>query len=166
MSSNILFFLLSGLVLYGGLRVITHKNLVSCALHLAGSMLALAGLFFILGAHFIAGVQVVVYAGAVMVLFVMVVMLFDLEAQQENLWSTGLWAKSGVVFFFTGFIAGLFPISLHLFKPLPFKKIVETDTKDLAYMLFSEYILAFEALGILLLLIAIGVATICRKGNK
>lgn len=166
MSSNILFFLLSGLVLYGGLRVITHKNLVSSALHLAGSMLALAGLFFILGAHFIAGVQVVVYAGAVMVLFVMVVMLFDLEAQPENLWSAGLWHKSGVVFFFTGFIAGLLPISLHLFKPLPFKKIIASDTKDLAYILFSKYILDFEALGILLLLIAVGAATICRKGNK
>ena len=163
MTSNILFFLLSGLVLYGGFRTITHKNLMVSALHLAGSMLALAGLFFILGAHFIAGVQVVVYAGAVMVLFIMVVMLFNLEEKQHSLWNISLWPKSGLVFFFTGLIAGLFPISLHLLKPLPFKDLPAANTKELSFLLFTKYTLIFEVLGILLLLIAIGVATLCRK---
>ena len=47
---DILFFVLSAVVLYGAFQVVTHTHLVVCALHLAGSMLALAGLFFILGA--------------------------------------------------------------------------------------------------------------------
>ena len=48
-------FCFSGLVLYGALGAVTYRNLVVCALHLAGSMLALAGLFFIMGAHFFSG---------------------------------------------------------------------------------------------------------------
>ena len=141
---------------------VTHKDLVVCALHLAGSMLALAGIFFILGAHFIAGVQVIVYAGAVMVLFVMVVMLFDLKRKNIVLFSSGLWIKLAGLFFLTGLIAGVFPLSLHLFRPLPAKALQAASTKELSYLLFTKYVLAFEVLGVLLLVIAVGVAVLCR----
>ena len=157
------FILLSSLVLYGAVLTVVHKDMVVCALHLAGSMLALAGLFFILGAHFIAGVQVVVYAGAVMVLFVMVVMLFDLKRKNYILFSGGLWPKLAGLFFLTGLVAGVFPLSLHLLRPLPAEAIKAVSTKELSYLLFTEYILAFEVLGVLLLLIAVGVAVLCRS---
>ena len=160
---DILFILFSMFVLYGAVITVTHKDMVICALHLAGSMLALAGLFFILGAHFIAGVQVIVYAGAVMVLFVMVVMLFDLKRKKEALFSEGLWMKLASLFFFSGLIVGVFPFSLHLFHPRAMETIQKTSTKDLSALLFTEYILAFEVLGILLLLMAVGVAVLCRS---
>ena len=163
MTEQILFILLSGLALYGALVVVSQRHLVVCALHLAGTMLSLAGLFFILGAPFIAGVQVIVYAGAVMVLFIMVVMIFDLEKQSTDLLSQRLWIKAGLVFFLTGLIAGLLPLSLHFFKPLEFEKIIPTDTKDLAHLLFSKYVVGFEILGVLLLLIAVGTAVLCQK---
>ena len=164
--SEVLFMLFSVFVLYGAVVTVTHKDLVICALHLAGSMLALAGLFFILGAHFIAGVQVVVYAGAVMVLFVMVVMLFDLKQTNSVLFSGGLWLKLGSLFFLTGLIAGVFPLSLHLFQPRSAKVLQTTSTKELSYLLFTKYVLAFEVLGVLLLLIAVGVAVLCRSQNS
>ena len=163
---EVLFILFSTLVLYGGLVTVLHRDLVVCALHLSGSMLALAGLFFILGAHFIAGVQVVVYAGAVMVLFVMVVMLFDLKKKDSIVFSKGLWLKIASLFFFTGLIAGVFPLSLHLFRPRPVHAIEPTATKELSQLLFTKYIFAFEILGVLLLLIAVGVAVLCRPQNK
>ena len=160
---EILFIFFSALVLYGGLVTVFHRDLVVSALHLAGSMLALAGLFFILGAHFIAGVQVVVYAGAVMVLFVMVVMLFDLKKEDSVLFSKGIWPKIASLFFLTGLIAGTLPLSLHLFQPLAAQVIEPTSTKELSRLLFTKYVLAFEILGVLLLLIAVGVAVLCRS---
>ena len=163
---EMLFIFFSALVLYGALVTVFHKDLVVSALHLAGSMLALAGLFFILGAHFIAGVQVVVYAGAVMVLFVMVVMLFDLKKEDSLLFSGGLWLKGAVLFFLTGLIAGLFPLSLHLFEPRAGADLKLTSTKELSRLLFTDYILAFEVLGVLLLLIAVGVAVLCRPSKS
>ncbi|MDE0119442.1 MAG: NADH-quinone oxidoreductase subunit J [Bdellovibrionales bacterium] len=160
---DFLFILFSALALYGAVITVTHKDMVICALHLAGSMLALAGLFFILGAHFIAGVQVLVYAGAVMVLFIMVVMLFDLKRKKETLFSKGLWMKLASLFFLSGLIVGIFPFSLHLFPPRSMETIQKTSTKDLSSLLFIDYVLAFEVLGILLLLIAVGVAVLCRQ---
>lgn len=163
---ELLFIFFSSLVLYGGLVTVLHRDLVVSALHLAGSMLALAGLFFVLGAHFIAGVQVVVYAGAVMVLFVMVVMLFDLKKKDSILFSKGLWLKIASLFFFTGLIAGVFPLSLHLFQPRAVHALKPTSTKELSQLLFTKYVLAFEVLGILLLLIAVGVAVLCRTQRE
>ncbi len=164
--SEVLFFLLSGIVLYGALQVVTHRHLLVCALHLAGSMLALSGLFFILGAHFIAMVQVLVYAGAVMVLFIMVVMLFDLKKNEGPLFNSLTKWNTGVLFFFIGLIGGVFPYSLYLVQPVVFQKISVVDTRALAKLLFSDYILAFELMGILLLVIAIGATVLCRLENK
>jgi len=161
-----LFIFFSLFSLYGALVTVLHKDLVVCALHLAGSMLSLAGLFFLLGAHFIAGVQVVVYAGAVMVLFVMVVMLFDLKNPEKTKFSGGLWFKGALIFFFAGLVAGVFPLSLHLFQPLSVNALKVTPTKDISHLLFTKYVFAFEVLGVLLLLIAVGVAVLCRFLDK
>ena len=160
-----LFILFSFLVLYGAVMTVTHKDLVISALHLAGSMLALAGLFFLLGAHFIAGVQVMVYAGAVMVLFIMVVMLFDLKKQSISIFTGGLKLKLASLFFLSGLVAGVLPISLHLFHLLKMEDLKVTSTKKLSHLLFTEYVLAFEILGLLLLLIAVGVAVLCRPSK-
>ena len=161
-----MFYCFSSLVLYGAFMAVIHKNLVICALHLAGSMLALAGLFFILGAHFLAAVQVIVYAGAVMVLFLMVVMLFDLKKIDKSLFTKGVLLKTASGFFLIGLIAGFFPFSLSLFKPVLFKTLKITSTKDLAALLFSNYVFLFEVVGVLLLLIAIGVVVVCRDSSS
>ncbi len=164
--SEILFYFFSFLTIYGALITVSQRDLVICALHLAGSMLALAGLFFILGAHFIAGVQVVVYAGAVMVLFVMVVMLFDLKREESRLFNKGLWPALSCLFFLTGLVVGTFPLSLHL-RSLRFaEELQSSSTKELSYLLFTEYIFLFEVLGVFLLLIAVGVAILCRSKDR
>ena len=161
--SVFLFYFFSGLALYGAVVMVFHRNMVVCALHLALSMLALAGLFFLLGAHFLATVQVVVYAGAVMVLFVMVMMLFDLKKKDPVRFGKRLWPSLFTVFFLMGLVTGLFPLSLHLLNPLSAEELKITSTKDLSHLLWTEYVLVFEALGVLLLLIAVGVAVLCRS---
>src|SRR5438309_11756202 len=78
------FYLLSGLALLGGILVITRKNAVHSALALILTLLALAGLYLMLYAPFVAGVQIILYAGGIMVLFLFVIMLVSLEKSMKE----------------------------------------------------------------------------------
>src|SRR5438874_3700893 len=91
------FYLLSGLALLGGILVITRKNAVHSALALILTLLALAGLYLMLYAPFVAGVQIILYAGGIMVLFLFVIMLVNIDraAKEETFnkqWIVGLLA--------------------------------------------------------------------------
>ena len=72
----VIFYVFACITLFAGLGVLLHPNPIMCALHLVAAMIGIAGLFFNLKAPFIAAVQIMVYAGAVMVLFLFVVMIF------------------------------------------------------------------------------------------
>ncbi len=92
------FYLLSGLAVLGGLLVITRRNAVHSALALIVTLLAVAGLYLMLYAPFVAGVQIIVYAGGIMVLFLFVIMLVNLERtvkerQFNRIWPVGLAAS-------------------------------------------------------------------------
>src|SRR5438132_5030310 len=78
------FYLLSGLALLGGILVITRKNAVHSALALILTLLALAGLYLMLYAPFVAGVQIILYAGGIMVLFLFVIMLISIERTEKE----------------------------------------------------------------------------------
>lgn len=82
--SEILFYLFATLMIGFGLAVVVNRNPVTSALCLVGSFLGLAALFVLLDAFFIATIQVMVYAGAVMVLFVFIIMLLDLKAEARR----------------------------------------------------------------------------------
>ena len=160
------FYLLSAVALYGALGTVFNKNPITCALHLAMTMISLAGLFFQLGAQFIAGVQLVVYAGAVMVLFVLVVMLFDSQKQKEEsvLNSPFLGVKTFICVFILGLVSGVIPYSVGTITKIVSPK--PTSTKELATLLFSDYIFLFEWLGFLLLVIAVGVVLLSRSKGE
>src|SRR5246127_402286 len=83
-ATTFFFYLLSGLALLGGVLVITRKNAVHSALALILTLLALAGLYLMLYAPFVAGVQIILYAGGIMVLFLFVIMLVNLERSQKE----------------------------------------------------------------------------------
>ena len=121
-----------------------------------------------LNAFFIAGVQLIVYAGAVMVLFVMVLMLFDLKHEMKT------FSKGLVGNFFklasAGVLLGMLLIYIwYSFSSDPGFKPVSNDplksmetTKDLSVALFTRYMFGFEAIGVLLLIVAIGAVTLSR----
>src|SRR5437763_14741637 len=95
------FYLLSGLALLGGILVITRKNAIHSALALILTLLAQAGLYLMLYAPFVAGVQIILYAGGIMVLFLFVIMLVNLErsAKEEHFnkqWIAGLAAAGAL----------------------------------------------------------------------
>lgn len=167
-SQDILFYVLGIIALLFGVAVVVAENPIYSALSLAVTMVSIAGLFVTLDAYFIAGVQLVVYAGAVMVLFVLVLMLFDLKHEMKA-FSKGL-IGNGLKLASAGVLLGMLTVYIwYTFSTEPTFKPVPSDsahtvqaTKDLATSLFTDYLFAFEAIGVLLLIIAVGAVTLSR----
>ena len=138
------------------------RNPVTSAMFLVLSIVSLAGLFVLLHAFFLAAVQILVYAGAVMVLFLFVIMLLDLDEQQRRKLS-----RFGLV---TGILgAGAFAIILLGAVVGPGTRdglttsTLEGRTELLGRMLFTEYLLPFEALSVLLLVAMVGVVLLSKR---
>lgn len=166
-ADSFLFWLLAAVTLISGLSVVLVSNPIYSALCLAMTMVGVSALFATLGAYFIAGVQMIVYAGAVLVLFVMVLMLFDLKTEL-GAFSRGKISgllKIATIGCLAGFLAGAFSMSIEFVEKPAAKAVVAgvDTTHNLGTLLFTKYILGFEALGILLLVIAIGVVGLARS---
>lgn len=165
-----LFWFLAIVTLVSGLSVILMSNPIYSALSLAMTMVGISALFVTLNAYFIAGVQLIVYAGAVMVLFTMVIMLFDLKKDLQAFTRgkmTGA-LKIASVGLFAGLVVGAIVLSASLFTEGGVKSTALAgegmeSTKALGTMLFSKYVFGFEALGILLLVIAVGAVALARS---
>lgn len=162
------FYSIALFLIFFAFKTISATNPIHSALYLALTMIGLAGVFFQLNAQFIAGVQMIVYAGAVMVLFVMVLMLFDLKTELRA-FTRGLFSGFLKIFsaaILAGFALGAATNSIAILDEEPKKTMSANVTKDLSILLFTKYLYAFEALGILLLVVAIGVVAVSRiKGG-
>ncbi len=168
MLTDILFYVLAALTLIFGALVVANpfsRNPITSAMFLVLTIISMAGLFVLLNAFFLAAVQVLVYAGAVMVLFLFVIMLLDLkEEERRKIKLTGLVA--GVLSI--GAIVAIFVRSLLATKPgenLPAPSAVG-DTATLGKMLFTKYLLPFEIVSILLLVAMVGVILLSKKDMK
>jgi NADH-quinone oxidoreductase subunit J len=162
-----LFWFLSIVTVSAGLAVVLLTNPIYAALSLAMTMVGVAAVFVTLNAYFLAGVQLIVYAGAVMVLFVMVLMLFDLKAEIQAFSRGNLsgFLKIGSVAMLGGLIIGAIVMSSNslLGNNLP-DLVVEADgSKQLGKLLFSKYLFGFEALGVLLMVVAVGAVALARS---
>lgn len=164
---NVLFFILAAVTIISGLTVILATNPIFCSLALAMTMISVAGIFASMNAWFVAGVQLIVYAGAVMVLFVMVLMLFDLK-DEVRAFSRGLvsgFLKIASVAVIAGVVIAAIWMSAETLFSSPATVTASTatmSTKALADLLFKKYLFSFEAMGALLLIIAIGVVALSR----
>lgn len=167
--SSQFFYLLSTALVIFSLAVILSNNPIHSALYLALAMITLAFVFFLLEAFFIAGVQLIVYAGAVMVLFVMVIMLFDLK-KEKSAFAKGPFTgfiKIASAGWLCGLIAGAVYMSTEMISTGSKGDISNlANLKTLGLQLYSNYLFAFDAIGILLLAVAIGAVAISRiKGG-
>jgi NADH-quinone oxidoreductase subunit J len=166
----LLFWFLALVTIISALGVVVLANPVFSALSLVMTMVTIAALFATLKAFFLAGVQLIVYAGAVMVLFVMVLMLFDLHKEKkaftEGAFSGGLKLLLGGML--AGLMVGAVSMSTDLFKSVPESAITNNvtgieSTKVLGNLLITQYIFGFEILGVLLLVIAVGAVALARS---
>jgi NADH-quinone oxidoreductase subunit J len=159
------FWLFAGSTVASGLIVISQKNPVAAALFLVLSMLCLAGLFVTLNAFLLAAVQVLVYAGAVLVLFLFTIMLLDLKTEKKKkIRFLGIVSGACVGALFLGAmltVLGSSPQGEVTVKSLPAE--VANDVPVLGQLLFTRYVLPFEVIGLLLLVAIIGVVLLSKR---
>jgi NADH-quinone oxidoreductase subunit J len=164
---DILFYIFALLTLGFGFLVIANpfsRNPVTSAMFLVLAIASLAGLFVLLHAFFLAAVQVLVYAGAVMVLFLFVIMLLDLKLEERRkIKKFGVAAGAISV----GTILGIFFTSLAN-SPLAAgaAPTLEGGTVLLGKLLFTQYLLPFEIVSVLLLVAIVGVVLLSKKELK
>ncbi|MEY2602204.1 MAG: NADH-quinone oxidoreductase subunit [Verrucomicrobiota bacterium] len=174
--SPFLFWIFALMMLVFGAAVIINRNPVASALSLVVSFLALAALFISLDAFFIGIIQVLVYAGAIMVLFLFIIMLLDLRA--EELRKINWVASAGGVAVAFAFIVQIFSVvgnfqaAKRSFPPLARHVLsgVEGSTSDdvhrIGLLLFGNFNLPFQIIGIVILVATIGVVMLSRRELK
>ena len=164
--TNSLFYLFAFLTLVCGFLVIANpfsRNPVTSAMFLVLTIVSLAGLFVLLHAFFLAAVQVLVYAGAVMVLFLFVIMLLDLEAEERRHIKT-FGVVAGIVS--VGAILAIFLKSLaNASLSADSSPTLDGGTIPLGILLFTTYLLPFEIVSVLLLVAMVGVVLLSKKEN-
>jgi NADH-quinone oxidoreductase subunit J len=160
-----IFYLLSAMVLIFGALVIANpftRNPVTSAMFLVLTIISLAGLFLLLHAFFLAAVQVLVYAGAVIVLFLFVIMLLDLKEEEVR----RIKLVMGVLGFLSvGVIAAMIIGTIQFSHPAGRMARVplEGSAAVLGQALFTQFSLPFELVSLLLLVAMIGVILLSRK---
>lgn len=163
------FYFLSTVLVVAGLRVITAKNPVHAALFLVLAFFSAAGLWVLLTAEFLAMLLVVVYVGAVMVLFLFVVMMLDinLERLRKGFWSYLPWGA---------LVGGLIVAQLWAVFKAQYSDVAESslptmaanvsNTKELGRVLYTEYVYPFEMAAVILLIAIIAAIALTHRGLK
>jgi NADH-quinone oxidoreductase subunit J len=161
----VLFFIFGGLCVAGALNLLFQRHPINSALSLIVVMSSLAVLYLLLGAEFLAAAQVIVYAGAIMVLFTFVIMLLNAGREDRTHGS-----KAAYLVGFPG-AATLFALLAFIFfsnrGPLGSANLGEylVTTSDLSRVLFRDLLLPFEVTSVLILVAILGAVALARKDN-
>ena len=176
----ILFGVFSFIMLFSALGVIWHQNPVKSALFLVVFFVGLAATYALLGADFLAAVQILVYVGAIMVLFLFVIMLIAIRDDIFQNYGSS-WLKNILVSLLTGSFLLQFIVILGISRSGDEKmidrgveyvhKLSDTTTlrgnvEVLSYNLFSTYLLPFELMSILLLVAVIGAVILAKRDRR
>jgi len=174
--SPFLFWIFALMMLVFGAAVIINRNPVASALSLVVSFLALAALFISLDAYFIWIIQVLVYAGAIMVLFLFIIMLLDLRAEELRkinwIASAGGLAVALALTVQIFSVVDSFQFAKQPFPPLASRVMggAEGSTSDdvnrIGLLLFGNYNLPFQIIGIVILVATIGVVMLSRRETR
>jgi NADH-quinone oxidoreductase subunit J len=166
--SAFLFWFFAFLMLVFGVAVIINRNPIASALSLVICFMGLSALFMSLDAFFIGIIQVLVYAGAVMVLFLFIIMLLDLRAEvlrKINYVAVAGGAAVALVFFIQiCFVVGQLGAAKQPFPPLTAAKT--DDVHNIGLLLFTNYNLPFQIIGVLVLVATIGVVVLSKRELK
>ena len=162
--SSILFWLFAFVMLVFGAAVVINRNPIASALSLVVCFMGLSALFMSLDAFFIGIIQVLVYAGAVMVLFLFIIMLLDLRVEERrkiNLVAfVGGLAVALALFVQIYFVVEQLGTAKQTFPPLRAKT---DDVHNVGLLLFTNYNLPFQIIGVLVLVATIGVVVLSKR---
>ncbi len=160
---TVLFTVLSLAAILSALMTVTAPSPIASALYLVVTLFSLAGFYVLLAAPFVAAIQVIVYAGAIVVLMLFVIMLLNLKPIQEKI--APFWKGAGIA------VAALILLTTFL-SVMSVSSVVPSQenvaggfgsVKSIGRIVFSEYLYAFEVVSVLLLLAVIGSVALIRK---
>lgn len=159
----ILFLIVSALLIASALGVVLFRNPIHCALSLVVALLGVAAVFAMLDAHFIATVQIVVYAGAIMVLVVFVLMLLNAKMELPR---RGVPLSGGAAVLFAALFM-LMLVPLFFIGDLPIEKApavpLEGSVEAMGKLLYSKYVFTFEAASILIMAAIVGAVMVAKR---
>ena len=158
------FLVLAAVVVAGAVSLILQRHPIHSALSLVVVMVALAGLYLLQGAEFVAAVQIIVYAGAIMVLFIFVIML--LNAGEEELANVSRMAKFVGVPLGVAFLVEVAYWIGRATSHLDSAPAEVVSTRDLSTLLFREYVFPFELTSFLILIAILGALILARREDS
>ncbi len=173
----IVFFIFGAVSIIGAIAVISFRHPIYSALSLIVTFFSQAGLFVLLGAHFVAAVQVIVYAGAIMVLFLFVIMLLNLGTLSAKGALTGKLKGVAIILGILLAVEGVY-IAVRALKndtavassaaaeKAAALKDNPIETYNIGNLLFSEYLLPFEVTSLILLAALIGVIVLVKRDKQ
>ncbi len=161
----VIFFVLATIAILGAISLILQKHPIHSALSLIVVMVALAGLYLLLGSEFVAAVQIIVYGGAIMVLFVFVIMLLnDGEEERTNFSKLATFAGIPLALAIAGLI-GAAIVNSSASMPTATANATLTNTKTLSMLLFTEFVYPFELTSFLILVAILGAIVLAQREN-
>lgn len=168
---SFLFYIFSALALVGGIGVVVNRNPVSAAFSMVISFLGLAALFIQLDAYLVGTLQILVYAGAIMVLFLFIIMLLDVREEEKRRFPViNILGAGGVVVAFIGLLIVVLTRGGLGKATLPALTTVEgpgtSDVHRIGELLFSHYWFPVQVVGVLLLVATVGVVVLSKKELK
>lgn len=164
MASSLLFFLFAGLAIACAISMVYHRNPLYSAISLVGVFISLSCIYVTLAAPFIAAVQILIYAGAIMVLVVFVIMLLNLDEDRPINRLRYLWALGGglglILLVQTFFI---FYAVMRAPNQTVNTEVTAGKTLTIGQTMYTEYLLPVEIVGVLLLMAIIGGVILVRR---
>ena len=158
-----LFYIFASLAVASSLLMVIQRNPITAAMNLVVAMFALAALFVLLNAHFLAVIQLLVYAGAIMVLFIFVIMLLNLQEQE-------LAPRKRTFMHLISVALVLYALSqlVELLTRTPSRQLPDVGpaygtTAEIGRLLFSDYLFAFEIVSVLILAAIVGAVVLAKR---
>jgi len=162
----LIFFVLAALAVLGAVSLVLQKHPIHSALSLIVVMVCLAGLYLLMGAEFIAAVQIIVYGGAIMVLFIFVIMLLNAgEEEHTDFSKLAKFAGLPLALALTASLAAL------VIKPGQSvqgatQALIPKATEQISSMLFKEFVYPFELTSFLILVAIMGALVLAQREKK
>ena len=171
---NTFFYVFSAIAIGSAVGVVTQKNPVGSLLFMVATLASMAGIFVLFEAHFLAAIQVMVYAGAIMVLFLFVIMLLNLGLEEDRqVRGAGWWAWRFASFAIVGGAVGVVVAATRgeasaAIEPTAAAEIDALVAEKgvvgvIADPLFTDHVVAFELTGILLLIAVVGAIALAKR---
>lgn len=169
--TSVLFFYFAAVIISTAILVIGSRKPVNSALALLVMFFHVAGLFVLLDAEFIAAVQIIVYAGAILVLYLFVVMLLNVRADEGYHRQVGIGliaglailVEAGFILYRSGFANRVSP-SVSSAPAVPSAVAVPGNTETIGRVLYTTYLFPFEVASLILLVAMIGAIILAKKG--